>query len=55
MRTAFFAVYKEEECEYLPLASPTVDDRLAHGPELVSANVVIPYPPGFLLWCPVDH
>lgn len=52
MRTAFFAAYNEEECEYLPLASRTLDDRLSNGPELVSANFVIPYPPGFPIMVP---
>lgn len=52
MRTAFFAAYKEEECEYLPLTSPALDDRLLNGPELVSANFVIPYPPGFPIMVP---
>ncbi|MCP8937921.1 decarboxylase [Alsobacter sp. SYSU M60028] len=52
MRTAFFGAYVEAECEYLPLSSPDVDKRLAHGPELVSANFVIPYPPGFPIMVP---
>ena len=52
MRSAFFAAYEEDDCEYLPLASPTIDERLASGPELVSANFVIPYPPGFPIMVP---
>lgn len=52
MRTAFFAAYNEADCEYLPLASPALDDRLSNGPELVSANFVIPYPPGFPIMVP---
>lgn len=52
MRTAFFAAYNEDECEYLPLTSPKLDERLANGPELVSANFVIPYPPGFPIMVP---
>lgn len=52
MRTAFFHAYNEDECEYLPLSSPTLDERLANGPELVSANFVIPYPPGFPIMVP---
>jgi len=52
MRSAFFAAYNEEECEYLPLASPKIDERLKSGPELVSANFVIPYPPGFPIMVP---
>ena len=52
MRSAFFGAYKEDECEYLPLQSPDVDKRLKSGPELVSANFVIPYPPGFPIMVP---
>ncbi|AOB33659.1 decarboxylase [Bordetella sp. H567] len=52
MRTAFFAAYSEEDCEYLPLTGTSLDDRLANGPELVSANFVIPYPPGFPIMVP---
>ncbi|OZI60683.1 decarboxylase [Bordetella genomosp. 11] len=52
MRTAFFAAYNEDECEYLPLAGKALDDRLRDGPELVSANFVIPYPPGFPIMVP---
>ncbi|ANN72115.1 beta-eliminating lyase-related protein [Bordetella bronchialis] len=52
MRSAFFAAYDEEECEYLPLNGAALDERLAQGPELVSANFVIPYPPGFPIMVP---
>ncbi len=52
MRDAFFAAYEEEECEYLPLMSPKIDERLKNGPEMVSANFVIPYPPGFPIMVP---
>ncbi|MBB4042061.1 arginine decarboxylase [Microvirga flocculans] len=52
IRTAFFGAYVEEDCEYLPLSSPEVDKRLKEGPELVSANFVIPYPPGFPIMVP---
>ena len=52
MRTAFYGAYVEAECEYLPLASPEVDKRLKNGPELISANFVIPYPPGFPIMVP---
>ena len=52
MRGAFFAAYEEDDCEYLPLMSPTIDERLKSGPELVSANFVIPYPPGFPIMVP---
>ena len=52
MRSAFFAAYDEDDCEYLPLMSPKIDERLKSGPELVSANFVIPYPPGFPIMVP---
>ena len=32
--------------------SPKIDERLKGGPELVSANFVIPYPPGFPIMVP---
>jgi arginine decarboxylase len=52
MRGAFFAAYEEDDCEYLPLMSPKIDERLKSGPEMVSANFVIPYPPGFPIMVP---
>ena len=52
MRTAFFCAYKEEDCEHIRLASPEIDKRVKEGPELVSANFVIPYPPGFPIMVP---
>ncbi len=52
MRTAFFCAYVEEECEYVPLRGAEIDKRLKEGPELVSANFVIPYPPGFPIMVP---
>ena len=52
MRSAFFAAYEEDDCEYLPLMSPKIDERLKNGPEMVSANFVIPYPPGFPIMVP---
>ena len=36
----------------MPLASGAIDERLKTGPELVSANFVIPYPPGFPIMVP---
>jgi len=32
--------------------SPKIDERLAKGPQMVSANFVIPYPPGFPIMVP---
>jgi arginine decarboxylase len=52
MRAAFFLAYDDANCELVKLASREIDDRLASGPELVSANFVIPYPPGFPIMVP---
>ena len=52
MRSAFFAAYREEQCEHIKLSSPEIDKRLKEGPALVSANFVIPYPPGFPIMVP---
>jgi arginine decarboxylase len=52
MRPAFYMAYDEESCEYLKLSSSEVDKRLKSGPPLVSANFVIPYPPGFPIMVP---
>jgi arginine decarboxylase len=52
MRAAFFLAYDEANCEFVKLASREIDDRLTSGPELVSANFVIPYPPGFPIMVP---
>jgi arginine decarboxylase len=52
MRPAFFMAYDEANCEYVKLASKDIDDRLKNGPEMVSANFVIPYPPGFPIMVP---
>src|SRR6185436_4301048 len=52
MREAYYLAYDAANCEHLKLASKEVDQRLAHGPELVSANFVIPYPPGFPIMVP---
>ena len=46
------AAYYADGCEYLPLDSPDVDKRLKSGPEMISANFVIPYPPGFPIMVP---
>jgi arginine decarboxylase len=52
MRDAFFKAYDESNCEYVRLNSPELDERLKNGPPLVSANFVIPYPPGFPIMVP---
>jgi arginine decarboxylase len=52
VRQAFFMAYDESNCEFVKLASNEIDDRLKNGPALVSANFVIPYPPGFPIMVP---
>lgn len=52
MRSAFFGAYNAAGCEYVPLFSAECDNRLKDGPEMVSANFVIPYPPGFPIMVP---
>jgi arginine decarboxylase len=52
IREAFFMAYDEANCEFIRLASPDIDTRLEDGPDLVSANFVIPYPPGFPIMVP---
>src|SRR5499426_135031 len=52
VRPAFYMAYDEAKCEFVKLASKTIDDRLKNGPEMVSANFVIPYPPGFPIMVP---
>jgi arginine decarboxylase len=52
IREAFFMAYEESNCEFIPLRSPQIDARLKDGPEMVSANFVIPYPPGFPIMVP---
>src|SRR3954451_20694852 len=58
MREAFFMAYRDEFCEHVKLSSPEIDRRLEKGPPMVSANFVIPYPPGFPIMVPaqvIDH
>ena len=52
MREAYFMAYDAANCEHIKLFSQEVDNRLAKGPELVSAKFVIPYPPGFPIMVP---
>lgn len=52
IRKAFYKAYDLEACEYLKLSDSMIDQRLENGPPLVSANFVIPYPPGFPIMVP---
>ena len=52
IRSGFYAAYDADGCEYLRLRDPKIDQRLKNGPDLVSANFVIPYPPGFPIMVP---
>ena len=53
MRTAFFVrLRRGRTASTCRCASPEIDERLKNGPELVSANFVIPYPPGFPIMVP---
>lgn len=52
MRRAYYLAYRPECCECIKLGDPRIDQRLANGPELVSAKFVIPYPPGFPIMVP---
>jgi arginine decarboxylase len=52
MREAYYMAYDAANLEYVKLNSKEIDERLAKGPELVSAKFVIPYPPGFPIAVP---
>ncbi len=52
MREAFFTAYRPEDCEYIKIDSKEIDQRAKKGPELVAADFVIPYPPGFPIMVP---
>jgi len=52
IRGGFYTAYDAAGCEYIRLADPEIDRRLTNGPQLVSANFVIPYPPGFPIMVP---
>jgi arginine decarboxylase len=52
IRAGFFGAYNAAGCEYVPLFGAECDRRLREGPEMVSANFVIPYPPGFPIMVP---
>jgi arginine decarboxylase len=52
IRSAFYRAYDEAGCEHVKIRGPEMDRRLREGPPLVSANFVIPYPPGFPILVP---
>jgi arginine decarboxylase len=52
IRGGFYSAYDADGCEHIRLADPEIDRRLSDGPDLVSANFVIPYPPGFPIMVP---
>ena len=52
IRQAFFMSWQEENCEYIGLNSEECDRRLREGIPMVSAKMVIPYPPGFPILVP---
>ncbi|MBR1159405.1 decarboxylase [Bradyrhizobium elkanii] len=52
IRGGFYSAYDAAGCEYIRLNDPEIDRRLKNGPDLVSANFVIPYPPGFPIMVP---
>src|SRR6185312_8838391 len=52
IRGGFYAAYNAAGCEHIRLSDAEIDRRLQNGPPLVSANFVIPYPPGFPIMVP---
>ena len=53
MRPAFFMAYDDAATASTSSShSKEIDERLKNGPEMVSANFVIPYPPGFPIMVP---
>ncbi len=50
VREAYYASYDPTACEFVP--SARVRERLERGEEVVSANFVTPYPPGFPVLVP---
>jgi arginine decarboxylase len=52
IRSGFYTAYNASGCEHIRLFDQMIDQRLKDGPPLVSANFVIPYPPGFPIMVP---
>ena len=51
MRTPFFLAYEAQNCTHVMLRSTQLDELVRSG-QAVSANFVIPYPPGFPILVP---
>ncbi|QGX99128.1 aminotransferase class I/II-fold pyridoxal phosphate-dependent enzyme [Roseovarius faecimaris] len=51
IRSAFFLSYDEKNCDYLELDG-SINDALDSGDDVVSAQFIIPYPPGFPILVP---
>lgn len=52
IRQAFYDAYDDENCSYILLNDSKLDDLIAQEAALISANFVIPYPPGFPILVP---
>jgi arginine decarboxylase len=52
IRGCYYLAYGRGQLRARRLAARRIEQRLARGPELVSANFVIPYPPGFPIMVP---
>jgi len=52
MRIGYFEAYIPEDCGHIAINGTEMQDRLQNGPQVVSANFVIPYPPGFPIMVP---
>lgn len=52
IRQAFYDAYNDENCSFILLNDHKLDELLASDEVLISANFVIPYPPGFPILVP---
>jgi arginine decarboxylase len=52
IRKAFFMAYDDDNCEYVDLETPGLEEDIDNGLELVAASFLIPYPPGFPILVP---
>lgn len=52
IRNAYFLAAEPEQSEYFLLDDGSIEKEMAKGRDLVSANFVIPYPPGFPILVP---